>query len=169
MKALALAFLLAACTTTSAHPPLAYTPLTSGFVPLDAPGWSGTIPATAGQSPRLWFGWLPTPRIKAAPTPSPSARPLRTIGPVSRLSGVSTWWDSWGPGLYAAAGPRLRAAMGTYLHRYVTACSRGVCVRVRLTTSCACQPDTRLIDLSLDAFEELASPSLGVIPIEVSW
>ena len=56
-----------------------------------------------------------------------------------------------------------------YLHRYVTACYRGQCVRVRLTTSCACSPDTRLIDLSLDAFSRLGNPSLGVLEVRISW
>lgn len=112
----------------------------------------------------------PSPRWQA-PSPAPTTRARVTVrAPGASLTGQATWWDSWGHGLYAAAGPRLRSAMGPgYLHRYVTACSRGVCVRMRLITSCACSPDTRLIDLSLDAFSRFAAPGLGIIPIVVTW
>ena len=85
------------------------------------------------------------------------------------MAGIATWWDSWGHGFYAAAGPRLRAAMGDYLGRVVQVCHLHSCIAVKLTTSCACQPDSRIIDLSLDAFSRLADPSLGLITVEVSW
>ena len=178
--------LLAACTTASAHTPLAYTPLTSGFQRLGVPGWSGRPPvqgaATAGAlSPSLSTPSQSTSQpVPGAPgatnSPKPLYRPRPTATPVvggigdtaGALKGQSTWYND-GPGLYGAAGPKLRALIPGYLHRYVTVCARGVCVRVRLITSCACQPDTRLIDLSLDAFSRLAAPSVGILEVTVSW
>jgi hypothetical protein len=75
--------------------------------------------------------------------------------------------------MYAAAGPRLRDVLGPdYVGQWVTAClnqSSHQCVRVKLITSCACQPDSRIIDLSLDAFSRLAPLGVGVISVEVSW
>lgn len=140
----------------------------------------GYLPPQWRPLPTLAFStWPIDPLVRpihVEPTATPApvslhlATPRPTIVAAHSLAGQATWWNSWGSGLYAAAGPRLRSAMGPgYLHRYVTACSRGVCVRVRLITSCACQPNTRLIDLSADAFSRLAPLGVGVLEVEVSW
>jgi len=128
-------------------------------VPIDQRPVRSAAPTTA-PSATVAAGGLPFASRSVLPAPTPMPR--------HALSGQATWWDSWGHGLYAAAGPRLRAAMGAYLGRIVTVCA-ATCVRVTLTTSCACQPDTRLIDLSLDAFSQLAAPGRGIIPVIVRW
>lgn len=170
-----LALILAGCSAATAVQPRIYTPIPSSeFVPLPtASGRNGVLqgvghPETASEPSDPVSAPEPVTRV-AGPIPPPS-RPPRLVLPTHSITGQSTWWNSWGHGLYAAAGPTLRAAMGPgYLHRYVTACARGRCVRVRLTTSCACSPESRVIDLSLDAFAQLASPSLGILEVEVNW
>ena len=118
-------------------------------------------------------GHSPVPSATTTTLPKPSAKPIIPscclVPPAVSIKGSATWWDSWGHGFYAAAGPKIRAAYPDYLGHWVTACSAGRCVRVKLTTSCACQPDTRLIDLSLDAFSRLAAPSRGIVEVVVSW
>ena len=169
-----LAAILLTASPAKGDAPRAYTRLpASAFVPV--PGSAG------GESPRAWDRVAATPSAstpQSGPSPSATARPATkppvvvttaTPRPGPSLTGAATWWDSWGHGFYAAAGPKIRAAFPDYLGHWVTACSGGRCVRVKLTTSCACQPDTRLIDLSLDAFSRLAAPSRGVIAIEVYW
>ena len=107
---------------------------------------------------------------ETAPDATKAPKPTgRIVPPSVALRWQATWWDSWGHGFYAAAGPKLRALYPDYLGKWVTACAGSRCVRVRLTTSCACQPDSRIIDLSLDAFSRLADPSLGVLEVTVSW
>lgn len=124
-----------------------------------------------GESRKAWnrVASTPSPSIlpRASVTPRPTVRPTRTT---HSIEGQATWFASLGSWDYGAAGPKLRAAMGPhYLGRFIQVCANGRCVVVKLVTSCACSPDTRLVDLSLDAFSRLASPSLGIIPIEVSW
>jgi len=86
------------------------------------------------------------------------------------LRGQATWFASLGSWYYGAAGPKLRAAMGpNYLGRFVQVCHLHSCIVVKLVTSCACQPDTRLLDLSSLAFSRLAPLGVGVISVEVSW
>ena len=128
----------------------------------------------AGSSPALASSTPPSgPRPTANPRltmPKLAVPPCCIVPPAGGIKGQATWFASLGSWLYGAAGPRLRAAIGPgYLGRTVRVCAALRCVSVRLVTSCACQPDTRLIDLSLDAFSRLAAPSRGVIAIVVSW
>jgi hypothetical protein len=166
--------------------PHAYRPLPAVLfsrwpaVPVDA-GSRPLVPARAGSTvvppSILPSGRQTAPSATKPPLalhpPKPTATPVvgGLVPPyvgAKGLAGVATWWDSFGHGMYAAAGPKLRALLGPgYVGEWVTACSGGRCVRVKLITSCACQPDTRLIDLSADAFSQLAPLSVGVIPIEV--
>ena len=90
------------------------------------------------------------------------------------VSGTASWFCGGGsactrgypPGqLVAAAGPALR--VGDWRGRIVKVCSSGRCVRVALVDFCACP--RRVIDLYRSAFSRLASPSRGVLRVEVTW
>ena len=99
-------------------------------------------------------------------TPAPSAS-SGSGSMAAGLRGVASWWNSWGHGLYAAAGPALR--VGHWLGETVTVCSTdtGKCIPVPITTSCQCY-GSRLIDLSLDTIYALGlSPSRGVFRVQV--
>lgn len=90
------------------------------------------------------------------------------------VSGTASWFCGGGsactrgvpPGSYAAAaGPALR--VGDWRGRIVKVCGNGNCVRVALRDWCACP--RRVIDLYRSAFSALASPSLGLLRVTVSW
>lgn len=171
MKAILLALILIGCQPVAATNPSAWSPLPgSGFS--SVPGSAGGAGLAQQAEHRIHpdvTGAEPVPGAAEPPSSTPpTARPTGLVPPFVAIKGTATWWNSWGKGLYAAAGPKLRALMPDYLGRYVTACARGRCVRVRLTTSCACQPSSRIIDLSLDAFSWLADPSLGVLDVVVT-
>jgi hypothetical protein len=88
------------------------------------------------------------------------------------IKGVATWYDD-GPGIYAAAGPVLRDAIGPdWRGTRVTVIAGGNRVTVTLSDWCACGPrrgQPTLIDLSADAFRALGAPlSVGVLPVEVT-
>ena len=84
------------------------------------------------------------------------------------LSGQATWY-AYVPG-GAAAGPRLRAALGSgWRGRTVTVWAAGRHVTVALSDWCACSPSTRLVDLDVRAFAALMDPGMGVIPVNVMW
>lgn len=88
------------------------------------------------------------------------------------LGGVATWYDD-GPGLYAAAGPVLREALGgdpAFRGERVTVTSGGRSVTVTLSDWCACGErggKPTLLDLSADAFARLAPLGRGVINVEI--
>ena len=159
-------------TTSRSLTAQSWQPYRGGFVSFPS---GSVVPAQPGGTSTPTSAALPTPSPaitprSAPPTPKPTQRPSgRILPPSVAFRGSATWWDSWGHGFYAAAGPKLRALYPDYLGKWVTACAGSRCARVRLTTSCACQPDSRIIDLSLDAFSRLADPSLGVLEVTVSW
>jgi len=98
-----------------------------------------------------------------APAPSPTAS--ADLGASGTLSGQATWYH-WHVG-EAAAGPKLRQALGVHWRgQSVTVCATS-CIRVRLTDWCACHPSTRLVDLDARSFARLAPLSAGVIDITV--
>jgi hypothetical protein len=150
-------------------------------VPVDAGSKEPAMPTASpsGLAPRTSPSILPSGRQRPKSGPSATEAPtvVRTTAipdyvAEKGVAGVATWWDSFGHGMYAAAGPRLRDVLPNYVGKWVTAClnqSSHQCVRVKLTTSCACQPDSRIIDLSLDAFSRLAAPSVGIVEVTVSW
>jgi rare lipoprotein A (peptidoglycan hydrolase) len=85
----------------------------------------------------------------------------------AELRGLATWYD-YRPG-HAAAGPELRAALGSDW--------RGTTVRVAAGTSstvvvlsdwCAC-PGGRVVDLDRRSFAVLADPAVGVLRVTVTW
>lgn len=106
------------------------------------------------------FPWLPDEAH------GPLARPARSMAlPVSRkgISGQATWYR-WRPG-EAAAGPRLRAALGAGWRGRLVHVNG---IPVRLTDWCACGGD-RIIDLDRRTFARLALPSRGVIEVHVIY
>lgn len=82
---------------------------------------------------------------------------------IQAVNGTASWYDN-GPGLYAAAGPALR--VGDWRGRTVTVCADS-CVTLKLVDWCACPH--RVIDLSADAFRQLAPLSRGLVHVVVSW
>jgi rare lipoprotein A (peptidoglycan hydrolase) len=85
------------------------------------------------------------------------------------VSGIASWFATGPDGLYAAAGPALRAMLGPkWRGRYVTV-SAGArrSIRVRINDWCGC-PGGRLIDLADEAFARLAALSRGLIRVTVA-
>jgi hypothetical protein len=97
--------------------------------------------------------------------PAPSGQPPTAL----HLGGTATWYRYVAG--QAAAGPRLRAALGAgWRGRTVAVCAVGIgrrCVVVRLTDWCACGGN-RIVDLDRRDFARLASPSLGVLAVTVT-
>ena len=94
--------------------------------------------------------------------PSPSGDSASQGGAPRALSGTASWYPA--DGLIAAAGPRLR--VGNWRGRLITFTAGGRAVRVRLADWCACPG--RLVDLSDDAFRQLAPLSVGLVHVQVS-
>jgi hypothetical protein len=93
------------------------------------------------------------------------------VGTGGLLGGWATWHDN-GAGLYAAAGPELRRALGPGWRGTVVDVTGpgGLVVRVPLTDSCACGERHGLptfLDLSADAFAELAPLGWGIVAVSV--
>jgi hypothetical protein len=80
-------------------------------------------------------------------------------------SGVASWFNSYGPGLYAAVNS-YRFGDPRYTVR-VCLQDGSKCVVVVVRDYCQC-PGNRIIDLSRDAFSRLADPSVGLVPVTVS-
>lgn len=99
-----------------------------------------------------------------------TAAPEGGIG-TALVGGKATWYDD-GPGLYGAAGPVLREALGgdpAFRGQTVRVCA-DECVLVRLTDWCLCSERggvPTIIDLSPDAFRKLAPLSVGVITVQI--
>ena len=182
---LALVAVLAAICGSSAHTPLAYTPLTSGFQTLGVPGSAGAVAPDATLSRRSDGRASTPPSTSQTPKSVPSAtrrpkatpRPTGGIGePVAAFRGVASWFCNPpvsgctagypASGMYAAAGPRLR--VGDWRGRYVEVSIGGRSVRVQLIDWCAC--GDHLIDLYSSVLTRLGLPlSKGVYLTEVSW
>jgi hypothetical protein len=104
---------------------------------------------------------------------APKPEPAVVEGEVGTalIGGKATWYDD-GSGLYGAAGPVLREALGgdpAFRGQTVRVCADD-CVLVRLTDWCACGDRggvPTLIDLSPDAFARLAPLSAGVIDVTI--
>jgi hypothetical protein len=111
----------------------------------------------------LWPG--PVPRDQ--PDPEPVVEVRAKARKAVALTGQATWYR-WRPG-ESAAGPALRRALGpSWRGKVIEVCASGRCVRTRLTDWCACK-GRRVVDLDVRSFERLASPSRGVIEVEVKW
>jgi rare lipoprotein A (peptidoglycan hydrolase) len=88
-------------------------------------------------------------------------RVKRAVG--HHIAGIASWY-AYHPG-QAAAGPRLRAALGSHWRGRVVRVNG---IRVRLTDWCGC-PSGRVIDLHRADFARLARPSAGLIRVIVTW
>ena len=85
-------------------------------------------------------------------------------------AGWASWFNSYGPGLYAAV-PSYRWGDPRYNVEVCRQDNPGRCVTVVVRDFCACGPrhgDPTVIDLSRDAFARLADPSLGIVKVTVS-
>ena len=83
------------------------------------------------------------------------------------VKGAASWYRS--PSGVAAAGPRLRSALGAgWRGASVTVCAGGRCVVTVLGDFCQCY-GTRLIDLDAADFQRLAPLSQGLQEVTISW
>ena len=114
----------------------------------------------------------------ATPIPTERPRPRATAAPRptkhnDTLGGYATWFATGPDGLYAAAGPSLRQAIGSHWrgsHVLVCGVSGTRCVEVVLNDWCACgsrRGYATVLDLSDEAFRYLAPLSRGVIRVAV--
>lgn len=122
----------------------------------------------------------PEPVVTASPSPvasrdstaqaaSRSEPALAAKGEIAQpiIGGHATWYAA--DGQIAAAGPLLREYIGrNWRGALVQVNSGGRSVVVRLSDWCACRHGRRLIDLSDDAFSQLAPLSRGVIDVSIT-
>lgn len=124
-----------------------------------------TVVVDATMTPATWAIATSSPaqyaRVEAA-TSVPAQRP--TAQPSAGTSqGTATWYDD-GPGLYAAVGT-------WHWHDTpyeLSVCTPAACVTVTIRDFCrACADGRRIIDLSPDAFQQLAPLSQGVVRVSL--
>lgn len=145
---------------------------------------SPALSAAQSGAPQLAQHWLVRGRTAAGglnalqnagllrPTSSPAVANVATSGGPSGLtastpasiSGPATWYR-WHPG-EAAAGPRLRAALGSHWRGSIVSVCAGGCVRVVLSDWCACSGG-RVVDLDARSFARLAPLNVGVLRVRV--
>lgn len=140
--------------------------------------------------PRRHRAESPVPRPTARPAPSrkPVARKVtrptpqtdkRVVsGPSGSLSGLASWYclagrsactTGYGPDCAcAAAGPAIRAALGSWRGRVVTVSNGRASAQVRLVDWCAC-PGGRVLDLYAYPFGMIGSLSDGLMDVTVDW
>lgn len=137
--------------------PLGTHPVRDVATPTAADSGDGSRPSAA---PHL------IPPLCSGPCPTAIPPPVR-----SRLAHVvkgNATWYRWHVG-EAAAGPALRAALGSHWRgSRVRVCAGIRCVSVVLSDFCACN-DHRVVDLDVRSFARLADPSRGVLAVVVAW
>jgi hypothetical protein len=88
-----------------------------------------------------------------------------------RVRGYATWYATGPSGLFAAAGPTLRRALGPgWRGSRVLVCHSRACVEVKLIDWCACGARhgvPTVLDLSDEAFAEIARLGSGVVRVVV--
>jgi len=93
-----------------------------------------------------------------------------TVHGAESRAGKASWY-AYIPG-HAAAGPELRRMLGpSWRGKTVTVRANGRSIRVVLSDWCQCYKGTRterLIDLDVRSFARLASPSMGLVRVEVT-
>ncbi|MFD7698577.1 expansin EXLX1 family cellulose-binding protein [Streptomyces caelestis] len=132
-------------------------------------------PSATTASARPSRGGAPT--AEAAPRPASGRAPLAgRIAPGTAYGGVATHYDAGdgdGACLYGPSADRMTAAMNTTDYETSKACGAYVLVRaaggasvtVRITNECPAPCAPGQLDLSREAFAELAGLSAGRIPI----
>lgn len=129
--------------------------------PAELPGSTVPLPLIAG-APR-------TPALPVRRQPEPAGRAIPQAEGATRvqsgnLRGRASWYAA--DGMIAAAGPALRRFLGAHWRgSWIRVCS-GSCVTVRVSDWCACP--RAIIDLSDDAFRQLAPLPTGVVRVTVS-
>ena len=107
-----------------------------------------------------------TGRLAPLPSLAPASRPSLGVAAsvTGELSGVASWYRYVAG--QAAAGPRLRSALGPgWRGSVVTVCAAS-CVRVTLSDFMVAD---RLIDLDYRSFGALAPLSQGLVEVTISW
>jgi hypothetical protein len=113
-----------------------------------------TIPKVVAPAPKP----VPVVTTTSAPPPPP---PTTTAPPQNTLTGQASWYDAV-PG--TCASPDL--PFGTVVT--VTDLSTGASVRCTVDDREAHTPG-RVLDMAQATFSQLASPSVGVIEVRLSW
>lgn len=148
-----------------------------------APTTRPSLGPTAAVTPRPTARPTHAPRATTRPRPSKAvARPANLIYAGSILDSAASWYclphrsactAGFSPsGLYAAAGPAIRAALGPgWMGQRVTVCTPDcghprASVVVRLIDFCQC-PGGRLLDLYAGVYAQLGPLSTGLLDVEV--
>lgn len=139
------------------------------------PGASGAPERSAEPEILLDLAFETPPPGRAQPSLAPADPIVVSIAPTApptsnAISGAASWYcragvsictagypDGSGFDAYAAAGPRLRAALGDWRGRIVYVDG----VRVKLVDWCQCykgEPNEKLLDLYYDVFSRTGSP-----------
>lgn len=164
-------------------PATAFRPVQDGPRATIAPSRAPEVIRDPWLSPRPSYAARPpNPTAPVIVVPRSTARP----NPTSSLTGRASWYcragrsicmyahpDGPGADLYAAAGPRLRQALGSnWRNQRVTVSANGRSVTVVLADWCQCSKGTsseKAIDLYADAFTRLAPLSSGVVRVQIAW
>ncbi|MFD9086892.1 expansin EXLX1 family cellulose-binding protein [Streptomyces prasinus] len=145
--------------------------------PKTEPSTTSPAPTPSAPAPSARPSRGSTPA--AAPRPASGGAPLAgRIRPGTTYSGVATHYDAGdgdGACLYGPSADRMTAAMNTTDYETSKACGAHVLVRaaggasvtVRITNECPAPCAPGQLDLSREAFAELAGLSAGEIP--VTW
>lgn len=143
-----------ATTTTVARTVATVPPTVTTTTTTAVPAATAAAPAVAPPAPTT---------TTAAPTPlTPLTTILQAIAPVLSALGQASWFN---------------APDGTCAHRSlplgtlvkVTRTSTGVSTVCRVNDRGPSPATNRIIDLSLDTFQKLASPDAGVIDVRIEW
>jgi len=159
---LVLAVLIVVPLATPSGAPASFAPRTDQALRGAPPAAAYSRPLGIAGDP---FNGRGSPRQRSASEHSASGsrtRGAETAGGAP-LTGLATWYR-WHPG-QAAAGPALRAALGSHWRSQSVRVCASVCVTVTLSDYCACQ---RLIDLDSRSFVVLAPLSQGVVRVTVT-
>ncbi|MFE3186016.1 expansin EXLX1 family cellulose-binding protein [Streptomyces violascens] len=153
--------------------------------PAGVPSGSGSRAVTTGAATASALPPITSPAPSATGTPAPPAASTPRaaslagrIRPTVNYQGVATSYaagDGQGSCLYGPSGDLMIAAMNHADYESAKACGAHVLVRaasgasitVRIVNECPLPCAPGQLDLSTQAFAELANPSLGRIP--VSW
>ena len=134
-----------------------------------------SLAPTAGPIPRLARWPVEPVERPSPPTPSAAVEPTGARSEPSlparsghSIEGVATWHATGRDGLFAAAGPRLRSALGPGWRGDSVKVCAAICLWVVLNDYCRCS-EARVIDLSDEAFSKLAPLRRGVIAVTVRW
>jgi hypothetical protein len=108
--------------------------------------------------------------------PEPAAKAVSVAPRVAQakpgaliVKGQAAYHATGRDGPFAAAGPNLRAALGSgWRGTSVVVSAAGRSIRVTLNDWCWCPSKNRVIDLSDEAFKSLAPLSVGVLQVTVS-